>query len=262
VVTADTSPGLQPFGFAGGMQDPTTHLVHFGARDFAPQLGRWITKDPSGMAGGVNLFGYAAGDPLDFIDADGQNPAAVAVAVGVVLLGGAMVQSSDDYPGVAAYGAVVGNGAALATSGAGAALGKAAGSAWGQATAWVGALCEDKLGGLPRVVRSDTRGTPEAEEIGRIIGQTVAKMTGGRMNFIAREINARGLSQDDALFAARGALRGMDNDTNVVFSGNDVFLTQVGTGQNQLVLMIDAGGNMIVTTADVIRDGFKLVVVR
>jgi RHS repeat-associated protein len=262
VVTADTSPGLQPFGFAGGMQDPTTHLVHFGARDFAPQLGRWITKDPSGMAGGVNLFGYAAGDPVDFIDADGQNPAAVAVAVGVVLLGGAMVQSSDDYPGVAAYGAVVGNGAALATSGAGAALGKAAGSAWGQATAWVGALCEDKLGGLPRVVRSDTRGTPEAEEIGRIIGQTVAKMTGGRMNFIAREINARGLSQDDALFAARGALRGMDNDTNVVFSGNDVFLTQVGTGQNQLVLMIDAGGNMIVTTADVIRDGFKLVVVR
>jgi YD repeat-containing protein len=32
-VVLDTSPGLQPFGFAGGLYDPDTGLVRFGARD-------------------------------------------------------------------------------------------------------------------------------------------------------------------------------------------------------------------------------------
>jgi YD repeat-containing protein len=32
-VTEDTSPGFQPFGFAGGLYDADTGLVHFGARD-------------------------------------------------------------------------------------------------------------------------------------------------------------------------------------------------------------------------------------
>jgi hypothetical protein len=29
----DTAPGLQPFGFAGGLYDSDTGLVRFGARD-------------------------------------------------------------------------------------------------------------------------------------------------------------------------------------------------------------------------------------
>jgi YD repeat-containing protein len=32
-VTQDTNPGFQPFGYAGGLYDPDTQLVHFGARD-------------------------------------------------------------------------------------------------------------------------------------------------------------------------------------------------------------------------------------
>jgi RHS repeat-associated protein len=166
------------------MQDPTTKLVHFGARDFAPQLGRWITKDPSGMAGGVNLFGYAAGDPLDFIDADGQNPAAVAVAVGVVLLGGGMVQSSDDYPGVAAYGAVVGTGAALAASGLGSALGRAVSSVWGRVA--VGALgtkqdavcegVEDASAAVRPLVYGPSAGGKLAELAEKLGGETLTQM--------------------------------------------------------------------------------------
>jgi YD repeat-containing protein len=35
-VTADTNPGFQPFGFAGGLYDPDTGLVRFGARDYEP----------------------------------------------------------------------------------------------------------------------------------------------------------------------------------------------------------------------------------
>jgi uncharacterized protein RhaS with RHS repeats len=33
-VLADTNPGFQPFGFAGGLYDAGTGLVRFGARDY------------------------------------------------------------------------------------------------------------------------------------------------------------------------------------------------------------------------------------
>jgi len=45
-VLADSVPSLQPFGFAGGLRDPDTGLIRFGARDYEPQIGSWTNKDP------------------------------------------------------------------------------------------------------------------------------------------------------------------------------------------------------------------------
>ncbi len=42
-VLADSSPGFQPFGFAGGLWDRDTGLVRFGARDYDPEVGRWTS---------------------------------------------------------------------------------------------------------------------------------------------------------------------------------------------------------------------------
>ena len=71
-VTQDTNPGFQPFGFAGGLYDPDTGLVHFGARDYDPQTGRWISKDPILFAGGnTNLYSYVVDDPINGIDSAG-----------------------------------------------------------------------------------------------------------------------------------------------------------------------------------------------
>ena len=52
-VLVDSSPGLQPFGFAGGLYEPETGLVRFGARDYDPTTGRWTAKDPIGFGGEV-----------------------------------------------------------------------------------------------------------------------------------------------------------------------------------------------------------------
>jgi RHS repeat-associated protein len=72
VVTSDTNPGFQPFGFAGGLYDKDTGLVRFGARDYDAQTGRWTTKDPIQFAGGdTNLYGYVVNDPVNFIDTEG-----------------------------------------------------------------------------------------------------------------------------------------------------------------------------------------------
>ena len=68
-ITSDTNPGFQPFGFAGGLYDADTGLVHFGARDYDPVIGRWTTRDPLGFAGGdTNLYGYVLQDPVDLTD--------------------------------------------------------------------------------------------------------------------------------------------------------------------------------------------------
>ena len=56
-VTLDTAPGFQPFGFAGGLYDRDTALVHFGAREYDPETGRWTTKDPIRFAAGDGRAG-------------------------------------------------------------------------------------------------------------------------------------------------------------------------------------------------------------
>jgi len=72
VVTLDTNPEFQPFGYAGGLYDVHTGMVRFGARDYDASTGRWTAKDPLGFGGDdTNLYAYVAGDPINSIDPSG-----------------------------------------------------------------------------------------------------------------------------------------------------------------------------------------------
>jgi RHS repeat-associated protein len=71
-VLLDSDAGFQPFGFAGGLKDPDTGFVRFGARDYNPAIGRWTAKDPIRFGGGVNLCSYVLADPVNTIDPTGQ----------------------------------------------------------------------------------------------------------------------------------------------------------------------------------------------
>jgi RHS repeat-associated protein len=94
-VTNDTTPGFQPFGFAGGLYDPDTHLVRFGARDYDAITGRWVAKDPLGFGGGdTNLYAYCHGDPVNLVDQNGKNPVAIAI-----ILIGLSIAGDEEHPG-------------------------------------------------------------------------------------------------------------------------------------------------------------------
>ena len=82
VVVADSNPGFQPFGFAGGLYDVDTRLTRFGARDYDAQSGRWMSPEPllnspawvvSQASAGLHVSGYtyALNNPVRYVDRDG-----------------------------------------------------------------------------------------------------------------------------------------------------------------------------------------------
>lgn len=82
-VLSDSSPGFQPFGFAGGLYEKDTGLTQFGARWYDAEVGRWLSKDPILFDGGdTNLYGYVLQDPVNWIDSSGFSANAAAMQGG------------------------------------------------------------------------------------------------------------------------------------------------------------------------------------
>ncbi|WP_009964601.1 RHS repeat-associated core domain-containing protein [Verrucomicrobium spinosum] len=54
-----------PFRYQSKFHDAETGLSYFGYRYYTPKMGRWISRDPLGEAGGFNLYGYCGNDPVN-----------------------------------------------------------------------------------------------------------------------------------------------------------------------------------------------------
>ena len=52
--------------------DAETGLHQNWNRDYAPGIGRYVQADPIGLAGGINVYGYAYGNPVAFYDPSGE----------------------------------------------------------------------------------------------------------------------------------------------------------------------------------------------
>ncbi len=114
-VLSDTNPGFQPFGFGGGHQDAETGLVRFGLRDYDPETGQWMARDPILFAGRQSsLYAYVGNDPVNHLDPMGTGPWELAYRVGKGALG---VAASFVTAGMAGALLAAGTGPALVVSG-------------------------------------------------------------------------------------------------------------------------------------------------
>ena len=74
-----------PFGFTGRENDGgPAGLMYYRARYYNPAWGRFVSEDPIGIAGGVNLYGYVGGNPIDGRDPSGLQASAACVLGGPV----------------------------------------------------------------------------------------------------------------------------------------------------------------------------------
>ncbi len=59
------------YRFHGRERSAATGLVNFRMRWYDPVTGRWLSKDPIGLIGGLNLYAFCEGNPVNNIDCVG-----------------------------------------------------------------------------------------------------------------------------------------------------------------------------------------------
>ena len=119
-----------PFGRLAGMWGPMgpvnrmqfsswltdrSGIIHAPFRDYDPTLHRWLTQDPIGERGGINLYGFVGNNPINHIDPlgltwwSGIRDGLIGVGVGVGV-GGLVVATLpvDVAVGIAIGAAAVG----------------------------------------------------------------------------------------------------------------------------------------------------------
>ncbi|MFO0973792.1 MAG: RHS repeat-associated core domain-containing protein [Phycisphaerae bacterium] len=90
-----------------GYEDRSTGILHVGARDYEPAVGRFLQPDPvevgpESLAGLLNRWVYCADDPVNFSDPSGEFP--WLIVIGAAILVGAIVGYFID----GARGAIIG----------------------------------------------------------------------------------------------------------------------------------------------------------
>ena len=101
---ASSGSTTNPYRYGGkyGYYTETyTGLVLATQRWYLPNMMRWISRDPIGYEGGVNLFEYVGGRPIYSIDPTGHEALTIGGGIGLVGGGSAVVTG----PGIATAGA-------------------------------------------------------------------------------------------------------------------------------------------------------------
>jgi RHS repeat-associated protein len=68
LVADGTLANANPFRFSTKFRDAETGLIHYTFRDYDPELGRWLSRDPIGEEGGKNLYAFVDNAPNSYVD--------------------------------------------------------------------------------------------------------------------------------------------------------------------------------------------------
>jgi RHS repeat-associated protein len=71
-----TGASTSPFAFTGHFRHAGSGLHMAPYRAYAATTGRWISRDPIGEEGGINIYAYASNNSVSYIDLDGAEPTA------------------------------------------------------------------------------------------------------------------------------------------------------------------------------------------
>jgi RHS repeat-associated protein len=59
---------INPFRFSTKYQDGETDLLYYGYRYYNASTGRWLSRDPIGERGGLNLYEFVGNEPSNGVD--------------------------------------------------------------------------------------------------------------------------------------------------------------------------------------------------
>ena len=71
---SDASDMRKRYRYSGEELDELSGLYYYGARYYAPWLGRWLNPDPAGTIAGLNLYSFLVGNPISHTDVGGMVP--------------------------------------------------------------------------------------------------------------------------------------------------------------------------------------------
>ena len=94
-----TENNPQPFTFVGqyGIQTGSANVYYMRARYYDADTGRFISEDPIGLDGGINLYSYVGGNPLLYNDPTGNCPSCIGAVANLAIDAGVSYYTTGTY---------------------------------------------------------------------------------------------------------------------------------------------------------------------